>query len=186
VTPLSDKPPVSDVISTRQPQPTKASEEATPEETPRTRVFPTRGPFLTPRSEERRRNPFASATPVPGKGMPIVGGRVTPSSETPQLRSEQHTRDLIERRGGNVRTQSEMDLRTNERSATREEVKTSPPTPTRTPEPTMEVRSVPESSRQRVLDRIRGKGRQEKLTPIPSSPSPGENSDAKSEPTPQP
>ncbi|MGB9692666.1 MAG: hypothetical protein ACPL7D_10930, partial [Candidatus Sumerlaeaceae bacterium] len=53
----------------------KPAEKA--EQTPR-RVFPTRGPFLTPRPDQRRpRVPWATATPVPGKGLPTVRERTT-------------------------------------------------------------------------------------------------------------
>jgi hypothetical protein len=91
------------------------------QEAPR-RVLPTRGPFLTPKAGERPRVPWATATPVPGKGLPTIRERFTPPAEksapreefaprqtlapessgaeaTPASATEQRSSDRLDRRG---------------------------------------------------------------------------------------
>jgi hypothetical protein len=112
------------------------------QETPR-RVLPTRGPFLTPKAGERPRVPWATATPVPGKGLPTIRERFTPPAEKSAPREELATRQTLAPESSGAET---------------------------TPASATEQRSPDRLDRRGLIQRLREQRRAPRATPPPSEP----------------
>ncbi|MCX7626277.1 MAG: hypothetical protein N2Z21_08715, partial [Candidatus Sumerlaeaceae bacterium] len=112
------------------------------------RALPTRGPFLTPRSGERPRVPWSTATPIPGKGLPTGRERMeSPARNTPHATMEP-TPPVGQQGAVETPMQGTQII----------------------PPPELRPRDTRQPERRGSLERIRQQLRPSRSTPVPASP----------------